>query len=72
MRDIRKTIADYDKQFGNVSTNRGKFFASDLQQLKDISLDTYDCLYNALRVGYMAGYRLGLKEAKERKTIRGL
>ena len=72
MRDINKAIADYKKKFG--ATNKGgAFYATDLMQIRDTAEgDTrgdrdFILISNALRAGFMIGYRAGLREAKAKQ-----
>lgn len=62
MRDINKAIEDYKKQF--VNKDNDKFLLSDMLQLKELSTDTLDAVYNSCYAGFMIGYRFGLKESK--------
>ena len=71
MRDINKAIADYKKKFG--ATNKGgAFYTTDLMQIRDTAEgDTrgdrdFILISNALRAGFMIGYRKGKADAKKR------
>ena len=64
MRSIKKAVEDYKQKFrGN-----DRFTLSDMAQVKEISTDDiYDMIINALRAGYMIGYRSGIKMSGNRK-----
>ena len=67
----RITNAVYDYQQFIDRTGRGLFYASDLCQLRDMSLkdgrvNIYDLMSNALSAGFMIGYRCAKREARKR------
>lgn len=72
MRDINKAIADYQKKFGGNTKNGGAFYATDLMQIRDTAEgDTrgdrdFILISNALRAGFMIGYRKGQADARKR------
>lgn len=53
-------------------TGRGAFYASDLYQLRDMSLndegcvDVYTLMNNSLSAGFMIGYECAKREARKR------
>lgn len=72
-RSIKKSIADYQKRFITHEKNNrgGAFYASDMQQLHDMSGSEWDLINNALQAGFMIGYRHAKREqrARSRDTI---
>jgi len=62
-RDLTKAINEYQKRLERGKAE--KFFIGDMFQIRDISKGTADLTYNALRAGYMIGYRQAKKEAKK-------
>lgn len=67
MRDVNKAIQDYKKQFMYGDSNKGKFYVSDFYQVNEISKgDKYNCIDNALMVGFMVGYRLAKRECSNK------
>ena len=74
MRNIKKAIEDYKKQFWRKenSHNRGAFYYSDYRQIADLStkgeiLDISAAIDNALMAGFMIGYRTARRESRERR-----
>lgn len=68
-RSMAKAIEDYmkltDKNDGTRSQNKYVFYASDLQQLVDMSHDKYDAIFKATMAAFMVGYRAGRRDQKE-------
>ena len=76
MRNIRKNIDEYNKKFG--ATNKGgAFYATDLMQLRDTAEGVtrgdrdFILISNALRAGFMIGYRKGQADAKKGRANNG-
>ena len=73
MRSMIKAIQDYQKKFGG-DTGNGAFWATDVMQIRETAEgDTrgdrdFILISNALRAGFMVGYRKGLADAKKKKT----
>ena len=69
-RDLRKYIAEYENKFGKTNNAKGAFYCSDVFQIKEISEDGADTLFNAisngLMAGFMIGYRLGKKAGRKK------
>ena len=72
MRDIKRCIEQYEKKFGNDAHGNGAFYASDLQQIKEMAKGNgksdmavlFDAIQYALEAGFQIGYRKGLKDAR--------
>ena len=69
-RNLQKALQDYEKQFGG-NDQRGAFYMSDLEQIRELSTpagstlpDPYQLAGNALRAGFMIGYRTAKKEKR--------
>lgn len=68
MRDVNKAIQDYKKKFMYGDSNKGKFYVTDYYQVNEISKgDKYNCIDNALMLGFMVGYRLGKTESRNKQ-----
>lgn len=71
-RDLEKSIEAYKKKFYNATGNAGAFYASDLEQIKELAIDSggvvrlWDAIGYALEAGFMVGYRYGKKEGKKK------
>ena len=72
-RNITKNIEEYNKRFGGTTGN-GAFYATDLMQIRDTAEDDtrgdrdFILISNALRAGFMVGYRKGQADAKKAKS----
>ena len=69
-RDLQKAITDYKKTFGG-NDRRGAFYMSDIEQIIAVSKpagsmrsDLYQLAGNALRAGFMIGYRTAKREKR--------
>lgn len=69
-RNLQKAITDYKKTFGG-NDQRGSIYTSDLEQIIAISTpagstlpDPYKLASNALRAGFMIGYRTAKREKR--------
>ena len=71
MRNVQKSIEEFKEKF--CGTKEARFFLSDFRQLMELSRDITQadtCVNladNAFMLGYMAGRRKGLKEARNKK-----
>lgn len=66
MRDIKKAVDFYNKHYSHKKTRKGKFYSNDLQRIYDISNDkTWGCIHNGLKAGFIIGYQLAKREARE-------
>lgn len=76
-RDLIKDIAEYDRRFESGKSLKGIFYVSDIMQIYDDTpcfadgqgksrKDIYTAISNALRAGFMVGYRCARRE-KNRK-----
>ena len=68
MRSIQKAINDYLKKFP-ADSKRGCFWSSDAYQVRSMSTDIWDNIFNALMAGFMVGYRYGKKENKNNNRV---
>lgn len=59
MRNIKRSIDQYKNTFGKKRNKEGAFYVSDVQQIMDMSASDFDLVANALRAGFMIGYRKG-------------
>jgi len=72
-RDLKKAIQEYDKRFNNAAHNEGAFYAMDCYKIKEMSkgntIDSllYDAISNALKAGFMIGYRKAQRDARKNK-----
>lgn len=67
MRDIKKAIQDYKKQFF-VRSGKGQFYVSDFVQVNELSDGTaFDLVANGMMAGFMIGYRYAKREMKRGK-----
>lgn len=70
MRNMIKAIDDYKKKFGG-GTAEGAFYTTDVKQIHDtaegaaIGDRDFILISNALRAGFMVGYRKGKADAKK-------
>ena len=70
MRNINKAIEDYNKKFGSGSAE-GAFYCTDVEQIRQTAEGAqlgdrdYILITNALRAGFMVGYRKGKADAKK-------
>lgn len=74
MRDLSRTIKEYDRIFNDQSTNRGAIFTSDVQQIIEIAQKRgggciemlCEAAFAALKAGIVIGYRRGKKEGRRK------
>lgn len=65
-RDLNKAIEDYKRKFWKRGEQKGALFASDYQQIWDMSNgDSFHCVDNALMAGFMIGYRCAKRENRK-------
>ena len=67
-RRVIKAIQDYHDRFGG--TQYGTFYTSDMYCIDEISKDKFELIANALRAGFMIGYRKGKRDAAEKTAGR--
>ena len=75
-RDLKKAIADYERQFeSKTNTTKGTFYRDDIIQLRDMSYGhktvnetLCDAIMYSLKAGFMLGYRAGRRDGKAWKT----
>ncbi len=76
MRNIKKNIEEYNKKFGG-NTGNGAFYVNDVMQIRDTAEGNtrgdrdFILISNALRAGFMIGYRKGQADAKKGKRNNG-
>lgn len=67
-RNIKKTVEEFDKKHGKKDI----FFATDLVNIKELSVarseseTLYNAILNALKAGYVLGYRKAQRDAKRK------
>lgn len=69
MRSIKRSIDQYENTFGKKRNGEGAFYVSDFQQIMDMSASNFDIISNALRAGFMIGYRKGREHEAKRKPL---
>lgn len=69
-RDLQKALQEYQKKFGG-NDKRGAFYYSDIEQIRTMSTppgsivpDLFKVIGNALRAGFMIGYRTAKREKR--------
>lgn len=68
-RDLNKYIAEYEHLFRKSKGNRGAFYASDINQIVEISKnDSVVATFKALRAGFMIGYRAAKAETRRKNN----
>lgn len=72
-RNMQNKITEYEKTFYNDKKNptkRGVFYADDFRQLAEIAEKNggskYEYIDAGLKAGFMLGYKLAQKDAKEK------
>ena len=65
-RDIKKAINEYHRI---AAGNKGAFFASDINQIHDMSDNPWDWICDALTAGFAIGYRTAIREAKKKAPV---
>ena len=66
-RDLRKYIAEYDGfRKRNKYGNKHAFYNSDLDQIIDLGKGDAGIALNALKAGFVIGYRAGKRETQKR------
>ena len=72
-RNIKKAIVEYEQKFGNARGNKGAFYVFDVQAIRDGAQDLrggdrdYQLVCDALRAGFMVGYKAAKREDRKRK-----
>ena len=70
-RDLKKAVQEYDKRYSKKDSGEGAFYASDIIQIKEMSEGNtaanllFDAISNALKAGFMIGYRKALRDLKK-------
>ena len=71
MKRIEKAVQDYKARYLKTSHNEGAFYASDYIDVINISggnnATVWDLVNNALRAGFMIGYRKAQRDYRKRK-----
>ena len=68
MRDVGKAIKQYKSRFeGKVGNAPGCFYGSDLEQILHLDEDHVSQVLDAMRFGFMVGYRLRSREERARR-----
>ena len=62
MRNVKKHIENYDKLVKRSNSPMMAFISGEFSELYYMSKSEYEMIYNALRFGFMVGYRYGKKE----------
>ena len=76
MRNMIKAIDDYKKKFSG-KTAEGAFYTTDFMQIRDTAEGVtrgdrdFILISNALRAGFMVGYRKGRADAKKGRSNNG-
>ena len=66
IRDLRKSIAEYERKYFNGSSRAGVLYASDHEQIRTMAGDSlHNAIWYALEAGFMIGYRA--RKAEERR-----
>ena len=69
-----KAVKEYEKKFESVSGRNGAFYGSDMQTIRESVRDLcgsdreFELIYNALRAGFMVGYRKGKRDVSKRRA----
>lgn len=61
-RDYEKTISDFNKMFEGRAYY--PIFASDLENIRDNNDNIFDIVVNAIKYGYIMGYKAAKNAAK--------
>jgi len=71
-RDLTKAVAEYDRKFNNPQTGKGAFYLDDMEQIRNMSksktgqgTSLYSAIGNALKVGFIVGYRTAQRDARK-------
>lgn len=74
---IKKAIAEYDRRYSNLNTTEAAFYAADFVQLFEISAAQdprnfhYKLADNALKAGFVIGYRKAQADQRKKKQTGG-
>ena len=64
-RSMKKAIEDYNRMIEKGKNKRYLLYVSDVCQLYELSDSKVDVIINALKAGFMIGYKVGRKDQKE-------
>ena len=63
MRDLKKARGQYEKMREAWPPKKGAFYMSDYYQIRDMSMDIFELMDNALVIGFVIGYKCAKREA---------
>ena len=68
-RDLEKYVLEYNRKFTKrKSGTEGAFYQFDLYQIADMSgSNKWDLILNALKAGFMIGYKSAQRKERQRK-----
>ena len=64
-RNLKKYVEEYDRVHFNPNTGAGAFYLSDFTQLNQLSGDRWEIANNALKAGFVIGYRKAQRDTKK-------
>lgn len=67
-RDLKKYVDEYKTRFYGLKSGKGAIYGTDIEQILSMTNNNFDRIANALEVGIIIGYRLGIREAKKYKN----
>ena len=75
-RDINKLLNEYGKLKKGKSGNFGSFYASEIYEIREMAEKDgprigdilFDAITKSLNVGFIVGYKAGLREARKRQN----
>lgn len=62
-RNYEEIIAEYDR----ITAGRDAIYCSDLNRIRDNSDDLFDFIHNAMKYGYVIGYKRAKNERKRKR-----
>ena len=71
---VKKAVEDYNRKYMLSANNEGAFYATDINQIVEMTQPkgsvtdfTYALIVNALKAGFMIGYRKAQRDARKKK-----
>lgn len=64
-REIKRYVEEYDRVHFNPNTGAGAFYLSDFTQIKELSGNSWELVNNALKAGFIVGYRKAQRDTKK-------